>query len=68
MKSPKESTLVFEGAQHQLQDPVLVFIAQGSSTPAMVAVEWRDGAGELHYADLCTDANENWRGSMLPVQ
>lgn len=48
MKPPKEPTNVFEGAQHQSQDPVLVSIAQGPRASAVVAVEWRDGAGELH--------------------
>ncbi len=33
-------------------DPVLVSIDSGTSTTTVVAVEWRDGAGELHHADL----------------
>lgn len=60
MKPPKVSTKVFNEAQHQSQDPVLVSIGSGAGVSIVVAVEWRDGAGELHHADLCTSPDAPW--------
>jgi len=60
MKPSKVPTKVFQEAQHHGQDAVLVSITKGSKAPAVVAVEWRDGAGELHHADLCTSPDTPW--------
>lgn len=43
-------------------DPVLVSIASGNSIATVVAVEWRDGAGELHHADLDIEYIEELSG------
>ncbi len=43
-------------------DPVLVSVASGKSTATVVAVEWRDGAGELHHADLDIAYVDEWTG------
>lgn len=60
MKPPKLPSKVFHEAQHQSQDPVLVSIVRDADHPVVVAVEWRDGAGELHHADLCNSPNDPW--------
>ena len=33
-------------------DPVLVSVVKDAEHTRVIAVEWRDGAGELHHADL----------------
>ncbi len=42
------------------QESILVSMEQGAGMPALVAVEWHDGAGELHHADLCTGPDDLW--------
>ena len=52
MKRAKTTDVAAGTKQDRTYDPVLVSIPSSNTTATVVAVEWRDGAGELHHADL----------------
>jgi len=61
MPVPKSSVLgasLAEPAAHK--EPVLVQVVDKAGEPRIVAYQWYDGAGELHYEALSLELSQAW--------
>lgn len=68
MKRVKATSVATAPKPDATYDPVLVSIPSSKTTATVVAVEWRDGAGELHHADLDIAYIEEWTGIEEPSE